>query len=1159
MSKILSYNNKTTGEGWIPLNNQYSADEIEMISDPNGGLSQRPRTAIPSPFAQMDLVKNAFKRLAMHANLQGEAMDEKLVANALDVAQLFFNYEELNNQVRIVEWNRATDLQSLQNDIQHRLLGDTVAMFLEQDKEAFNFDKMDRLYFLVYGNQVLGCTSPVTLFMASPNAKEGMYQIPVEQNVNLFDLWRPLYMRNEKFVKYVYALFTAYPELKKYCGEVNAYLITNFRLLDPALQNEILTDIGNPDAVDMANVERAKDFLRVTYSPMDEGVQALGVPFYRTRPEDTRRMIADSDFVIVPSRDVQERLPLILQNHLNAPQTDAFRYITDTWDDSIVIKPEDYELPPEKRVLPATTHQYPWLTADDFFQPSLIKLDYTVDRDCFFDGNLSVGSRETDNCDFILPLKPLFFKYFNVEDLWGTIGGRPKFELIHTGSGAGEIVQAILRIPVQKQGSFITLERTYVAAHNVDLTYDVRNDRGFFITVPFALSVFPFVHTEGLKQYNVQLVDRALGMLENYQLSLDFYKNGFLNRVADNDVVMRNRSLKSEKRVGSAYYKLTSDFDYINVTLQDERGNRVAEGAVCPRWHDYVPGHDAFTFAVDFGTTNTHVECMRSDNMPEPLKVSSTARDRLLATLYNGESILYDVIMKQEFLPKNIGEDYGFPQRTVLSECDRLDAENVDYIVALGDADIPFIYEKESVGYGNRIVPNLKWSTEIANSKRVRAYLTELALLMRTTVLLETGDLAKTRLVWFYPLSMKVGNVRKMGEMWAKTFNEVFGVPATENNLIQMPESVAPYYFYKSSSTFRGSASTVASIDIGGGSSDVVVFESNAQQPTILTSFRFAANVLFGDGFSEVPHGDTNPMLCRYVDYFKRLFDGDDDKYGELNGILDDITVKRKSEDINAFLFSVIANKVVAGNDVFSYNLRLNEDGTRKIIFLYFYVTLIYYVATMMKGRRLSKPRSVMFSGTGSKILDIVGSQRDLDLISQAVFERVYGEKYDTDGFSVVMEKNEPKQITCRGALMQVRDNTGCDNVAVLNRLMDDFDNPLKCNYSMIDKEHLTYDDMDNAEVRSAIVTRVKAFNHFFITLCEDIRVVDRFLVDNKALQKFKELVDKDLEHHLINGWNFINKNQEDKNGSDPIEDTVFFYPIIGSIRDNLIENLKEE
>ena len=55
---VLSYNNKTTGEGWITLNGQYNADEIEQISDPNGGLSAKPRTAIPSPFAQMDLVKN---------------------------------------------------------------------------------------------------------------------------------------------------------------------------------------------------------------------------------------------------------------------------------------------------------------------------------------------------------------------------------------------------------------------------------------------------------------------------------------------------------------------------------------------------------------------------------------------------------------------------------------------------------------------------------------------------------------------------------------------------------------------------------------------------------------------------------------------------------------------------------------------------------------------------------------------------------------------------------------------------------------------------------------------------------------------------------------------------------------------------------------------
>ena len=97
---------------------------------------------------------------------------------------------------------------------------------------------------------------------------------------------------------------------------------------------------------------------------------------------------------------------------------------------------------------------------------------------------------------------------------------------------------------------------------------------------------------------------------------------------------------------------------------------------------------------------------------------------------------------------------------------------------------------------------------------------------------------------------------------------------------------------------------------------------------------------------------------------------------------------------------------------------------------------------------------------------------------------------------------------------------------------------------------------MESDALRTKLVDEVRRFNNFFISLCDDIHVTDRFLVDLKSLNLFKELVNKDLEHHLVNGWNFVNKNQEDKNGSDAIEDTMFFYPIIGSIRDNLIENL---
>lgn len=1167
MSKILSYNNKTTGEGWVPLTAQYGADEINMISDSNAGLTETPRTAIPSPFANMDLVKNAFRRLAMDADLIGEAMDEKLVSNALDIAQLFFSFGELGERIHLVEWNRQQAIAMLQSQPQHKLLADTILMFLEQDKEAFNFDIMDKLYFLACGDKIIGGTSPVSLFMASPNARPGMVDIPVEQNVVAFESWRPLHVRTPKFVMMIYALFTAYPELKKRCPEVNDYLITSMAKLPSGLRSDIITCIGNPHTLDAGGAEKARNFLNVNYSPMENGVQVLGVPLYCARQEDIYQAIESSDFRIIPSHAPEgERLPLVLQNHLNAPMTDPFRYVTSNWDDSTEITRDDILLAPEKRILPATSHLYPWLTADDFLQPALIKLDYTMDANCFFNGNISVGSRETDACDFVLPIKPLFFKYFDAADLWGTIAGRPRFELLHTVQGQVETVKAVLRIPVQKHGQFITLERTYTPATDVDLRYDWKNNCGHFITVPFAMSIFPFARTDKACNYNVQLIDRALGLLDNYSVSLDFHTNGRTDELRQDVVTRRDRTAKKERRLGSSYYKVASHFDHIVIRLSDEQGNGVTQGVICPKWPNFVPGHDTYTFAVDFGTTNTHVECMRGDEMPQPLTISYSAAVRLVATLYNGTHNVYDNIMKQEFLPMEIGGDYGFPQRTVLSESEHMDAENIDSIVALADANIPFIYEKESTGYGNRIVANLKWGTdgaatqgaEMAARKRIQAYLTELALMMKAKVMLGGGDIGRTRLVWFYPLSMKVGNVNTLARLWERTFAEVFGLRNAGSQIVQMPESVAPYYFYKCSSNYRGAASTVANVDIGGGSSDVVVFEPGNPQPALLTSFRFAANVLFGDGFSKVPRGDTNPMAVKYIDYFRRLFNADDDKYGELNGILDDITAKRNSEEINAFLFSVADNKAVAGNDVFSYNARLSEDGRFKIVFIYFYSAIIYYVAMLMRHRNLDMPRCVMFSGTGSKVLDIVGTQRDLDLISQAIFERVYGKTYGSDGFSVVMERSEPKQITCRGALMQVGNpaSDGVAEVQALNRMLDSFDSNVKVIWSATKKETLVYDDMDNPDVRKDIVEQVRKFNDFFIKLCDDMHVVDRFLVDNLALHNFKQLVGKDLDHHLLNGWNFQNANTAERNGNDLIEDVPFFYPIKGSIRENIIDKI---
>ena len=301
-------------------------------------------------------------------------------------------------------------------------------------------------------------------------------------------------------------------------------------------------------------------------------------------------------------------------------------------------------------------------------------------------------------------------------------------------------------------------------------------------------------------------------------------------------------------------------------------------------------------------------------------------------------------------------------------------------------------------------------------------------------------------------------------------------------------------------------------------------------------------------------------MLIKYIDYFRKIFNSDEDLYGELLGILEDIVDKNKSEDISAFLFSVEKNKVTKGNDVFSFNQRLSQDSCRKIIFIYFYVTMIYYVATLMKHKGLEMPRCIMFSGTGSKVLKIVGGMRELNNLTQIVIERIYGKEYNSyDGFSVVIEENEPKQITCRGALLQVKSETGCQAINEINRRMDDFKAPLKSNYSMISKPVLQYGDIKDHKVIEEIIEQVRQYNEFFISLCDDIRVSDRFLVDGEAWNTFKENVNRDLEHHFIQGWNFVNKDQAMLNDSDPVPDALFFYPIIGSIRNNLIDNIKEK
>ena len=75
----------------------YNSTNRQSIEDPEGASAKNEITSIPSPFARIDLVKNAFREVCKpdksthKPDLDGQTIFHKMVSDTLDVAEIFFN------------------------------------------------------------------------------------------------------------------------------------------------------------------------------------------------------------------------------------------------------------------------------------------------------------------------------------------------------------------------------------------------------------------------------------------------------------------------------------------------------------------------------------------------------------------------------------------------------------------------------------------------------------------------------------------------------------------------------------------------------------------------------------------------------------------------------------------------------------------------------------------------------------------------------------------------------------------------------------------------------------------------------------------------------------------------------------------------------------
>jgi hypothetical protein len=1166
----------TQGGGHWYDSHGYDQATRDAMPDPAGGDTREAPTSIPSPFARFDLVKTAFRRLAQRANLGGEPNDLRLVSGCFDIGEIFFHFEQFrersganpNGFVRMLTWEKSA-VQRLVTDssVGHRRLGKALDLYLRDDAHANNFEYMHRLFLLYYqgptGKGFIGGTSPTTLFFTAPGDL-GFVDIRFG-NHRVFDPANPvpLHERDLEYQTYWHGLANAMPHFRQRYKDVADYLDKSLNLLfqkngDAFNQIKSLTAPQFESRFPMLLVPGTNQPVELlTEAPGN----AMGYPL-RQAEDPTKFVQQTSQLLIRAPRYAGQPTPMVL-----APDAPPVAYAKIAWVRGTEV-PHHVPQPwrpdasgQSARRLPGQSIHYPWLTVSDLLEPNLLRLVYPVNKAAFFDGNLSAYGGHAPSRGYLLPLKPDFFEFFGADALQN---GTVKLDIREVfrqaspdGMSVRTTVEVALSVPVVAPGQFVTLRKTYEDDPNRTATD--ADLRGSIAECQVGVAIFPFVQIQApppfQPQYRVHVVDRdVLPGTYNQSYRLSFY--GTDNRLLPN-VTSRPRSEKGlNLGAKTEIYDVRANFERISVEVAGRRG------VVLPVWPARAMGTRSYAFAVDFGTTNTHIEYRVEGGQTQPFTIDT---DVQLATLFDPAYAAQDASLNgtgatailtkvpMELLPERIGPGQvsRFPQRTALLENNPNFSQDP---LGFGDFNIAFLYERKLIptrkhnspwqngGDVYELTTDLKWSEfgpPGPATSRVEAFLESLMMLMRNKVLLNGGDLARTQLVWFYPLSMSVFQRGFIDQMWQNVFAETF---AGAQPPLSMPESIAPFYFFQaggSTQQVTAYSHPAVLVDIGGGTSDITVFAQN--KPVVISSARFAANAIFGDGFS-TNGAASNGFVNRYEKPVKDHLAANG--LSDLLNAYEEIKKQERSDDIVAFFFSLKTHAdLVQQGKTYDFEATLTHDRSVRVVFLVFYAALMYHVARLMQAKGLGMPRYLTFSGNGSKVLNILShNDSALAQLAKAIFEKVYNQPYHADGLDLVRERNIPKEVTCKGGLLAA----STQNPAQLSQLVDGTKAALlgTTDERLVSRAD-TYASVDDA-VLTDVASEVKSFVELLFSL--DFPFQNYLGVDEGQFPAYKARLLRDLRDRLAEGWE--QRRRPVTNPNAPLEESLFFLPLIAGLND---------
>jgi hypothetical protein len=1128
-------------------------DRIEPFSiyDPEGGKGNEP-TSIPSPFARMDLINTALRYVKEQKLEERNAVSKsdkiagrqestflKIVSHFLDVAEIFYNYNRWkgDGKLKIYAWNKFESLEKLKSSgfPGHNLLGRSLAMYLAEDN-SFNFNKADKIYLLEYEHRIIGGTSPKTMFFTSGNDLSKLRDLAFPRFNRAFDdTYTPLHSRDLGFQKMLYSLRKSYPDFRSTFFTLSEYMDYSLEKLEES---------------DKASWRILKDLdpghYRNNFAVIEDGVfilndlQLLG---YRSVTEE-----CESDFFIAASVPLAGRRPMVLQKGHSGKNSHGkpMKYCNGGYNENIPVPFADPDDNIETRMLPGLKGvNHPYLTISDFLEPYLIKTLFPVNGTNFFipvEPGRDPEKRGTRS-GFIIPLKRTFFKYFTIDDLMKGNHGMPMLTIT-----PGVFNEAVVKLSVPVvNGEFIEYSRIYYP-ENLQPTPDENINKGTLMDLKFDLAIYPFLRLNDYPNfYRVALVDRENEeRRRHYSFSLKFFEKGAEVKPLDSI----QRSNKESHPVSTFHYVLEkTEFDIIELNV-----NTGPKGLIIPRFRKITMGARKSVFSFDFGTSNSHIEYFFDDgNEPTAFSISDDVQIGYLHDITpslmteleasdEGKAKAYhlDIMANRflyELLPEHIEKDrlFSFPFRTSIASVKDADIFGRNYPMAT--YNIPFYYEKEDYPTEIRVRKDLKWDIHNENEIYLKHFFECLIMLIRNKILLNGGSLNKTTFIWSYPTSMLPRKRDLIGGLW-KMLCEKYLSPGAE--IRHISESLAPFYYLNKYGGITSADRPVISIDIGGETADIVIFEKDT--PKLITSFRFAANAIFGDGFNR--NKETNGFVQKYQEQLiEELKSKEAEKLVKILKSI--ISSSQSSADIVNSFFSIDNNRHNNKSEV-SFVEKLKKDDDFNILFVLFYSAIIYHLGNFLKLNGIKDPGYLSFSGMGSKMIDFVSVNPDtISKLTHLILSGILDEKINL----TIRQTREPKELTAKGsALSALKGETSEREVILLGD-----DKGTKC-----DRDNtVTFSDLEKDDIINGTVREFEKFVGLLgdVLFNSDLDGKFGFRKTDYSFYKTTLLDSTRTRQYIRQG---IQRSIAGITGSvknelapdEKIAETLFFYPLTGHLND---------